>query len=214
MTDDLAALRRAYDVGALEAADLDPDPLRLFERWFGDAQGSAEEEANAMTLATVDEDGRPDARVVLLKGLDDRGFVWFSNYRSAKGEQLEANPDAALVFRWPRLERQVRVRGRVEPTSAQESDAYFATRPLGSQIGAIVSAQSHPIADRTELEAAAKTLAQGPGSAIVRPAHWGGFRLIPGVIEFWQGRPNRLHDRFRFTRSETTMSWSVVRLSP
>lgn len=214
MTDDLAALRRSYDVGALEEVDLDPDPLRLFRRWFSDAQSSAEEEANAMTLATVDVDGRPDARVVLLKGLDDRGFVWFSNYRSAKGEQLDANPDAALVFRWQRLERQVRVRGRVQPTSEEESDAYFATRPLGSQIGAIVSAQSQPITDRTALEEAAARLVEGPPAAIVRPLHWGGFRLVPAVIEFWQGRPNRLHDRFRFSRPEPSIPWSVVRLSP
>ena len=219
MTDHLGKLRRSYDVGTLEEADLDDDPIRQFERWFEDAQQSGEDEPNAMTLATVDADGAPDARVVLLKGLDQDGFVWFSNYASAKGVQLEQTLAAALVFRWYRLERQVRVRGRVTRTSPTESDEYFATRPLGSRIGAIVSPQSQVLADRGELERAAAQLATGPESAIVRPPHWGGSRLTPVSLELWQGRANRLHDRFRYVRlaqapGDTVATWRRERLAP
>ena len=165
-----------------------------------------------MTLATADARGRASARTVLLKGFDAEGFVWFTNYESRKGRELASNPWAALNFRWGALERQVSVGGSVAKIDPNESDAYFASRPIGSQIGAIVSAQSAVIDGREAIEHAAATLQSGPASAIVRPSHWGGYRLRPDEIEFWQGRPSRLHDRLRFRRSDD--SWILERLSP
>ena len=167
-----------------------------------------------MTLATADLTGAPSARTVLLKGVEKGGFEWFTNYESRKGRELAANPRAALNFRWGSLERQVVAIGDVVRMTAQESDEYFDSRPLASRIGAIVSAQSTVLESREALEAAAERLAAGDPSAIVRPSNWGGFRLVPGTVEFWQGRPNRLHDRLRYRRDTVDSPWVVERLAP
>ncbi|HYV16485.1 MAG TPA: pyridoxamine 5'-phosphate oxidase [Conexibacter sp.] len=198
----------------LTEADLLPDPIALFERWYADARAADISQANAMTLATATPDGRPSARVVLLKGVDERGFELFTNYESRKARELDANPRAALVVLWAALERQVRVTGDVVRVAATESDAYFATRPRGSQLGAWASQQSRPIAGRDELDARWTELDQRYAQAPVpRPPHWGGFRVVPREIEFWQGRGNRLHDRFAYTRSADG-AWEHVRLQP
>jgi len=171
-------------------------------------------DVNAMTLATVDKEGRPSARIVLLKGLDQRGFLFFTNYNSRKGCELEGNPQAALVFYWPELERQVTVAGEVCKVPPAESDSYFASRPRGSRIAAWASDQSEVVKDRAALEAKWKTFEERfPTEVVPRPPHWGGYVLNPGRVEFWQGRPNRLHDRFRYTRS-ADRSWKLERLSP
>lgn len=198
----------------LTEADLLPDPIALFEQWFAEAQAADLPQVNAMTLATATPDGRPSARIVLLKGVDPQGFQFFTNEGSHKGGELAANPRAALVIHWAILERQVRVTGAVERLTEDESDAYFATRPRGSQIGAWASEQSHPLADRAELERRCAALesryADGP---VPRPPHWGGYRVVPEEIEFWQGRSSRLHDRFVFTRTPDG-DWEHVRLQP
>jgi pyridoxamine 5'-phosphate oxidase len=194
--------------------DLLPDPIALVQRWLMDAQAAGVEQHDAMTLATATSDGRPSARAVLLKGIDQRGFAFFTNYESRKGRELDANPYAALVLLWIPLHRQVRVSGRVERLSAEESDAYFATRPRGSQLGAWASPQSRPLPDRGELEARWAALEQRyAGLAVPRPAHWGGYRVDPDEIELWQGRANRLHDRFRYLRSPGG-DWVHERLAP
>jgi pyridoxamine 5'-phosphate oxidase len=206
-------LRKEYRMAALDRAGLDPDPVVQFGRWFDQAVGAGLPEPNAMTLATASAGGRPSARVVLLKGYDDRGFVFYSNYDSRKGEELAANPWAALVFYWAPLERQVRVEGRVGRTSREESAAYFRSRPLGSRLGALASAQSRPIPGREVLERRVAELeAAHPDGEVPLPDFWGGYRVVPDAVEFWQGRPDRLHDRFRYARAD--QGWTVARLSP
>jgi pyridoxamine 5'-phosphate oxidase len=211
----LATLRRDYAHAVLTEQDVDPDPIRQFERWFADAQAAEVPDANAMTLATATHDGTPSARVVLLKGVDSRGFVFYTDYRSQKGQELSRNPRAALVLYWSPLERQVRITGTVTPTSAEESAAYFNSRPLASRLSASASLQSAPIANRSVLEARVANLARRHGETAPppRPATWGGFRVTPTAIEFWQGRPNRLHDRLRYTLSQPGL-WVIERLSP
>ncbi|MFG1301139.1 pyridoxamine 5'-phosphate oxidase [Xanthobacter sp. V3C-3] len=191
------------------------EPFRLFSEWLADAEKSEPNDPNAMTLATVDEDGLPDARMVLLKGLDARGFVFFTNTGSAKGRELAATPKAALVFHWKSLRRQVRVRGPVEQVSDAEADAYFATRPRLSQIGAWASTQSRPLEGRFALEAAvaSATARYGLGE-VPRPPHWTGFRIVPVAVEFWHDRPFRLHDRVVFRRGGEGDAWTRTRLYP
>lgn len=191
------------------------EPFRLFSEWLSDAEQSEPNDPNAMTLATVDETGLPDARMVLLKGLDTRGFVFFTNTESAKGRELAGNPKAALVFHWKSLRRQVRVRGPVEQVTEQEADDYFATRPRLSQIGAWASRQSRPLEGRFALEAAvATTTAKYAIGTVPRPPHWTGFRIVPVAVEFWHDRPFRLHDRVVFRRPSPDTPWDRTRLFP
>ncbi len=211
---ELGDLRRDYRQGQLDAADLAADPLEQFARWFDDAKTAGVDEPNAMTLATADARGRPSARIVLLKGVDDNAFVFFTDYRSRKGQELEANPAAALVFYWHPLERQVRITGRVTRLDEAASRIYYLSRPVGSRIGAWASVQSQEIADRATLEArVAEARARYPDDDIPLPPHWGGYRLVPDEIEFWQGRPDRLHDRFHYSRTSEP-GWHRARLSP
>lgn len=215
MTQTLADMRRDYTRDGLSEAQAPLEPLALFEQWFADAVKTEQlpVEPNAMTLATVDAQGRPHCRVLLLKGLDARGFTFFSNYDSAKGQHLQANPFAAMTFFWPSLERQVRIEGRVERVTPEECDAYFQVRPLGSRLGAWASPQSQVIADRAELES---LLAQTEQRFLDRaphcPPHWGGYRLLPERVEFWQGRSSRLHDRLNFRQQDG--AWVRERLAP
>ncbi|CAG9260973.1 pyridoxamine 5'-phosphate oxidase [Paraburkholderia unamae] len=210
----LADLRKNYSLGSLDAADVNPDPIRQFQTWFAQALDAKLPEPNAMTVATVDAQGRPAARILLIKGVDERGFVFFTNYESRKGRELTANPHAALLFHWIELERQVRIEGKVELTSAEESDAYFNSRPLGSRIGAWASEQSSVIAGRAQLEVREQEVTAQYGEHPPRPPHWGGYRLVPDAIEFWQGRPSRLHDRIRYTRESSAAAWCIERLAP
>jgi pyridoxamine 5'-phosphate oxidase len=209
-----AELREEYEAQGLSERDLAPEPFAQFQLWFGQAVAAGLPQPNAMTLATVGVDGRPAARMVLLKGLDEQGFVFYTNYESRKGAELAANPWAALVFYWFELHRQVRVEGQVARVSAEESDAYFASRPLGSQIGACASPQSQVIAGRDALDVRVRELdAAYVDHAPPRPPYWGGYRVIPTSIEFWQGRLNRLHDRLRYRQDEAG-GWLVERLAP
>jgi pyridoxamine 5'-phosphate oxidase len=210
----LADLRKNYSLGSLDAADVDADPIRQFQTWFAQALDAQLPEPNAMTVATVDAEGRPAARILLIKGVDERGFVFFTNYDSRKGRELGVNPHAALLFHWVELERQVRIEGRVEKTSDAESDAYYQSRPLGSRIGAWASEQSAVIDSRAQLEAREREISAQYGDAPPRPPHWGGYRLVPSAIEFWQGRPSRLHDRIRYTRESAQAPWRIERLAP
>jgi len=206
-------MRREYTRAALAEADVDADPVVQFGRWFEQAERSGLLEPNAMTLATATPDGRPSARMVLLRGFDERGFCFYTNYESRKAAELAANPRAALVFWWAELERQVRIEGTVERTSRAESEAYFASRPPGSQLSAAASPQSRVIADRAVIERRVAELATAvPDGPVPLPDFWGGYRLAHEVVEFWQGRPNRLHDRLRYRRAGET--WRIERLAP
>jgi pyridoxamine 5'-phosphate oxidase len=210
---EISELRREYRAAGLDRDQLDDDPVAQFGRWFGEAERADLIEPNAMTLATSSPDGRPSARIVLLKGFGPDGFVFFSNYASRKGDELAANPNAALVFWWPPLERQVRLEGSVERTTTEESEAYWASRPLGSRLAALASAQSQVLAGREELVRRVEELAaRHRDGDVPLPEAWGGYRLVPDAFEFWQGQPNRLHDRFRYTRHQD--GWLVERLSP
>lgn len=210
---DLAALRHDYVAQGLRRADLDPDPVRQFMKWFDAAAAAQIRDVNAMSLATVAPDGAPDARIVLLKGVSERGFVFFTNYESEKGRHLAANPQVALNIFWTQLERQVRIRGRAEMSTAAESDDYFHSRPLGSQLGAWASPQSEVIAHRSVLEQELTRVTQRfADGKVPRPPHWGGYCVVPEMIEFWQGRANRLHDRFRYRREDS--AWKIERLAP
>lgn len=212
-TPDLADLRQQYAHADLTEQTADPDPFRFFAQWFAEARAAGVREPNAMTLATAGADGQPAARIVLLKGLDARGFVFYTNYRSRKGDDLAANPRAALVFWWEVLERQVRIEGAVEKVAGKVSDAYFASRPRGSRLGAWASEQSRVVADRAELEARLDEAEEKYDDGhIPRPPHWGGYRVLPTRFEFWQGRPNRLHDRLAYVPAEG--AWAIRRLAP
>ena len=210
----IADLRRNYTLAGFSEADAAISPIDQFKIWFQQAVDANLTEPNAMTLATISSEGKPSARIVLLKDVDDRGFVFFTNYESVKGQHLLENPQAALVFFWIELERQVRVEGKAEKVSSAESDAYFSTRPRGSQLGAWVSKQTEVIASREVLQSKLEELEpKYADKEIPRPPHWGGFRLIPSEFEFWQGRPNRLHDRLRYRLAENG-NWIRERLSP
>lgn len=214
MPNKIADLRVAYETKPLEISALDTDPFRMFQSWFDEASDADLIEPNAMNLATTDSNGQPSARMVLLKGFDQSGFVFYTNYLSQKGKQLAQNPHAALVFWWDKLFRQVRIQGRIERVDPGTADAYFKSRPRGSQIGAHVSNQSEIIADYSQIEKRFADLSkQYEGREISRPDNWGGYLLQPDIIEFWQGRPNRLHDRFRYSRQESG-DWRIERLSP
>lgn len=214
MTSHVANLRRNYTRAGLNESETDPNPLIQFQTWFDQALNADLPEPNAMTLATADSQGTPSARIVLLKGLDDTGFVFYTNYKSEKAQQLAENPAAALVFWWVELERQVRIEGSVEKVSQAESEEYFASRPIGSQLGAWASPQSRVIESRRVLEEKSWELEQKYyNKTIPKPPHWGGYRLIPTEIEFWQGRPNRLHDRLHY-RQQSDGSWLRERLAP
>ncbi|HEY9882370.1 MAG TPA: pyridoxamine 5'-phosphate oxidase [Thermosynechococcaceae cyanobacterium] len=213
MTQSIADLRQNYTLQALNEADVDPDPIRQFQRWLDQAIAAELPEPNAMTLATATRDGIPSARIVLLKGLDARGFAFYTNYESRKGQELADNPQAALVFLWTVLERQVRIEGQVEKVAAAETDAYFQSRPLASRLGAWASEQSRVIRDREVLEQRfAELKATYADETVPRPPHWGGYRVIPHQIEFWQGRTSRLHDRLRYRLKQG--NWLLERLAP
>lgn len=211
---DLSAIRTEYGRAGLDERDAHPSPFVQARAWLDEAIAAQHPDPTAMTLATIDAEGLPSARVVLLKTLDDRGLVFFTNYESAKGRALAANPRAAANFFWVLLERQIKFVGRVEKVAREESEAYFRTRPRGSQLGAWTSPQSTPIASRAALEAElAAVTARFEGQDVPCPPHWGGYRLVPDEVELWQGRPSRLHDRLRYTRMDDT-AWKIERLAP
>jgi pyridoxamine 5'-phosphate oxidase len=209
----LSDVRRVYAMGGLQEEDLAPGPIEQFQRWLALAAEADPNDYTSMTLATADREGRPSARIVLLKGCDERGFVFYSNYQSRKGREMEENPFVALLLYWPAFERQVRIEGRVEKTSREESEAYYRTRPRGSRLGAWASRQSTVIGGRAELEEQVRALEERFPDDIPLPDDWGGFRVVPERIEFWQGRPDRLHDRLRYRRLPDG-SWTIERLSP
>jgi len=210
---EIAALREEYRHAALDEAQVDPDPIRQFAIWFEQAMSAQLKEPNAMALATAARDGFPSVRMVLLKGFDHLGFVFYTNYESLKGRELEQNPRAALCFYWVELERQVRISGDVTRTSRAESAQYFETRPPGSRIGAAASRQSSVLGSRRDLDRAAEALAERyPSGDVPLPENWGGYLVAPDMLEFWQGRPNRLHDRIRYRREGPR--WIIERLAP
>ena len=211
---DPTASRYEHAVHGLRRRDLDPDPIKQFSNWFTAAIEAEIRDVNAMSLATAGRDGKPTVRIVLLKGFNQDGFVFFTNYESEKGVQLEANPYAALAFYWIELDRQIRISGKAEKTSRQESESYFRSRPIGSQLGAWASRQSEVLDARRVLDARmAEMTERFGGKPIPLPPHWGGYRVVPDMMEFWQGRPNRLHDRFRY-RLQSDGSWLIERLAP
>ena len=210
----VADMRRDYKLSSLDRSDLAADPTRQFDQWFQDAISAGIADPTAMILATTGSDRRPATRTVLLKGVDSRGFVFFTNYQSRKGQQLTENPYASLLFAWTPLERQVEIRGTVSRVTQEETEAYFYSRPIGNQVGAWASAQSSVIESRATLEKrVAALMGKYRGQAVPVPPFWGGFRVAPDSVEFWQGRPSRLHDRFRYTRAENG-AWRIERLSP
>jgi pyridoxamine 5'-phosphate oxidase len=209
----IADLRKEYSHATLSEANVHPDPIAQFSHWFDEAMKAKIPEANAMSVATVGPGGRPSSRILLIKDFDQRGFTWFTNYESRKGSELQTNPYAALLFHWVELERQVRIEGRVERVSDAENDAYFQSRPLKSRIGAIASAQSETIASRDALEEKYAAAEKQFGEHPIRPEQWGGYRLVPDRIEFWQGRPSRLHDRISYAR-RVDGGWELQRLQP
>lgn len=210
----IADIRKDYMQATLDEADLGENPIAFFEKWFAQADAAMVNEVNAMTLATVDAQSKPHARIVLLKAIDDKGFTFFTNYESNKGKNLSVNPNAALVFFWPELERQVRIEGIIEKVTEAESDSYYISRPRGSRLGAWASPQSSIIESRAVLEAREKEYHQHfDGKEIHRPEHWGGYRLFPNRVEFWQGRPSRLHDRICF-ELDASNNWQKFRLAP
>lgn len=214
MQPDIAGIRKNYSQKVLEEQSAEPDAMRQFEKWWQEAVASEADEVNAMTLATASIDGLPSARIVLLKGFSPGGFVFFTNYNSYKGRQLAENPKACLVFFWKELERQVRITGIVQRVKEEESDAYFQSRPLGSRLGATVSPQSQVLESREWLERKYSELEkQAAGSTVERPPHWGGYIVKPVLIEFWQGRPSRLHDRLEYSLLENG-EWKIERLAP
>ncbi len=206
-------LRQDYRAAELTEKEVDKNPIKQFEKWFNAASASQLYEPNVMTLATADKSGKPNARMVLLKGFDEQGFSFYTNYLSTKGKELKKNPQACLVFFWPELERQVRIEGKVEKLSKEASEKYFHSRPTGSQIGAIVSPQSQIISDRNSLQEKVEELtANYEGKTIPKPAHWGGYIVKPTAIEFWQGRTSRLHDRIKYDL--VNGKWQTNRLAP
>jgi len=210
----IADIRKDYKQQTLSRNDIANNPFAQFDKWWADAIASEIDEVNAMTLATVGNNGRPSARIVLLKGYDDNGFVFFTNYNSHKGLQIEQNPFVGLCFFWKELERQVRIEGIIEKVSAETSDEYFNSRPVGSRIGAWASPQSKVISSRDEIETNVKKLEEKyTNSNIERPPHWGGYIVKPVLVEFWQGRPSRLHDRIQYTKAEDG-AWNIERLAP
>ena len=214
MPPDLTGLRNEYAAHGLRRAELHSDPLQQFSAWFAAALAADIRDANAMSLATATPGGKPSVRIVLLKGFDERGFAFFTNYDSQKGRELEANPHAALAFYWVQLERQVRISGTVERTSREDSAVYFHSRPVGSRLGAWASKQSEVIDARQVLEARLTEISERyEDGDVPLPPHWGGYRVKPDSIEFWQGRPNRLHDRFRYSR-QADGTWLIDRLAP
>nr|WP_300309491.1 pyridoxamine 5'-phosphate oxidase [Halomonas sp.] len=213
MIRDIADIRRDYEGGILDESRVPANPFELFEEWFSLAVDTDPDDANAMTLSTVDSQGLPHARIVLLKGIAEQGFEFYTNYHSGKGGELANVPHVALVFWWPKLSRQIRIEGDVEMVSEEASDAYFASRPRGSQLGAWISNQSVIIPDRAWLEERKHRFEQVyEGQEIPRPVHWGGYRVLPEMIEFWQGQPSRLHDRIRYQKRDE--SWETSRLAP